>query len=162
MKVRNVSLFSVLNKYYHEKHFHINNTRYIIFNYLWEFDVKWKNSKFSCNSVVKNFINPYSANTFATSMEPGQLAHPCSLNRLYTVGCPTLRFHLYIPKMIMESAKNVRWIIPFKKFGMVRVIVYSYNVMVWKINFFVAIYNEILVHVHVYVAWHNRKKQLYF
>ena len=23
--------------------------------------------------------------------------------------------------MIMESAKNVRWVIPFKKFGMVRV-----------------------------------------
>ena len=26
-----------------------------------------------------------------------------------------------IPKMIMDSVKNVRWIIPFKKFGMVRV-----------------------------------------
>ena len=28
--------------------------------------------------------------------------------------------------MIMESAKNVRWIIPFKKFGMVRV-------KIWKV-----------------------------
>ena len=28
----------------------------------------------------------------------------------------------------MDSAKNVRWIIPFKKFGMVRVKTLSFNV----------------------------------
>ena len=38
--------------------------------------------------------------TFATSLEPGQLAHPCTccLTRLYTVGCTTSSSHLNIPK----------------------------------------------------------------
>ena len=31
-------------------------------------------------------VNPYPARTFATSIEPGQSAHPCSLTMLYTVG----------------------------------------------------------------------------
>ena len=35
---------------------------------------------------------------FATSIEPGQLAHPCSLTRLYTVGWPASNFHLNISK----------------------------------------------------------------
>ena len=34
---------------------------------------------------------------------------------------PTSSFHLDIPKMIKDSAKNGRWIIPFKKFDMVKV-----------------------------------------
>ena len=48
-------------------------------------------------------LNPYPANT--ESEKP----------------LPPVQSHLDIPKMIMDSAKNVRWIIPFKKFGMVRV-----------------------------------------
>ena len=45
----------------------------------------------------------------------------CSLTRLYTVGWPTLSFHLDIPKIIMDSSKNRGWIIPFMKFSRVRV-----------------------------------------
>ena len=41
--------------------------------------------------------------------------------RFYTVGWSTLSFHLDIPKMLMDSSKNGRWIVSFKKFGMVRV-----------------------------------------
>ena len=37
------------------------------------------------------------------------------------VGWPTSSSNLDIPKMIMKSAKNGMWIIPFKKFGMVKV-----------------------------------------
>ena len=50
---------------------------------------------------------------FATRIERGQPAHLCSLTRLYTIGWPTLSSHLNIPKMIMDSSKNIRWIIPF-------------------------------------------------
>ena len=58
---------------------------------------------------------------FATSLEPGQPAHLCSLTRLYTAGWPTSGFHLDIPKMIMDSSQNRRHIIPFKKFSRLRV-----------------------------------------
>ena len=40
------------------------------------------------------------------SIEPGQT--PISIS------------HLNTPKMIVESSKNIRWIIPFKKFGIIR------------------------------------------
>ena len=33
---------------------------------------------------------------FATSIEPGQTAQPCSVTRLYTVGWPSLRSNLDI------------------------------------------------------------------
>jgi hypothetical protein len=45
---------------------------------------------------------------FATSIEPGQPAHPCTLTRLYIIGCPTSIFldsDLY-PKLIMENSKQ--------------------------------------------------------
>ena len=42
---------------------------------------------------------------FATSIEPGQSAHPCSLTKFYTIGWPTLNSHLDIPKMILDSSK---------------------------------------------------------
>ena len=58
---------------------------------------------------------------FATSTEPGQSTHMCSLTRHYTIGWPTSRSCLYIPKMIMYSSKNRRWNIPFKKLGRLRV-----------------------------------------
>ena len=52
---------------------------------------------------------------FATSIEPGQPAHPCSLNRHYNVGWPTSSSHLDIPKMIINSSKEFQkvqgWII---------------------------------------------------
>ena len=54
-------------------------------------------------------------------IEPGQPAHPCCQTCLYTVGWPSLSFHLDVPKIIMDSDKNERRIIPFMKFGMVRV-----------------------------------------
>ena len=38
----------------------------------------------------------------------------------YTVGCSTSSFHLDNPKMIMDCSKSGRWIITFKKFGVVR------------------------------------------
>ena len=56
--------------------------------------------------------------------------HPCSLTSLYTVGWPTSSSYLDIPKMKMDSAKNGRWIFPFKKFGRLgtfRVRVAMYN-----------------------------------
>ena len=49
------------------------------------------------------------------------LLAPCSLTRLYTVDWPTSSFHFHIPKNDNGKCQNVRWIIPFKKFGMVRV-----------------------------------------
>ena len=53
----------------------------------------------------RNNLNPYPANTESDQPLAGQL-------EVLT---------LISLKMIMGSAKNVRWIIPFKKFGMVRV-----------------------------------------
>ena len=78
------------------------------------------------DNLQEHNVNPYPVNTnkwlaFATSIEPGLPAHLCSLTRLCTVGWPTLSFLLDIHKMIMDSAKNGRWIILFKKFGMIRV-----------------------------------------
>ena len=55
------------------------------------------------------------------SLCPGQPAHPCSLTRLYTFGWPTSSSHFEIPKMIMDSYKNGRWISPLKKFSRLRV-----------------------------------------
>ena len=46
---------------------------------------------------------------------------PCSLTRLYTV-VDHLQVFIWISlKLIMDSAKKWRWIIPFMKFGRVRV-----------------------------------------
>ena len=36
---------------------------------------------------------------FATSIEPGQPAHPCILTRLYTVGCQISNIFLDIPEI---------------------------------------------------------------
>ena len=56
--------------------------------------------------------------SFAISIEPDQPAQIlCILTRLYTVGWPSSSSHLDIPKMIMDSSKNRRLIIPFKKYG---------------------------------------------
>ena len=49
----------------------------------------------------------------AAYIDPGQSAHPCSLTKLYTVGWPSSR---NIPKMIMDSSKNGRWVILLKQF----------------------------------------------
>ena len=58
---------------------------------------------------------------FATSIEPDQSAHLCSLTRLYTVGWLTSSFHLDIPKN--DNGQFQKYIVdyPFMKFGMVRV-----------------------------------------
>ena len=48
------------------------------------------------------------------------LCHPCSLIRLYTVGSQLQVLILISWKMIMDRAKNWRWIIPFKKFSRLR------------------------------------------
>ena len=54
------------------------------------------------------------------SLWPGQLAHPCSLTMLYTVGWPS--FHILITlKIIVDISKTWRWIIPFKKFSRLRI-----------------------------------------
>ena len=70
---------------------------------------------------MKDWILTLILPVFATSREPGQPAHPYGLIRLYTAGYPTSSFHLDIPKRIKDSAKNGRWIIPFKKFGRLKV-----------------------------------------
>ena len=51
----------------------------------------------------------------ANSIESGQTTWVCKLADQFKV------FILISLKMIMDSAKHWRWIIPFKKFGMVRV-----------------------------------------
>ena len=59
---------------------------------------------------------------FATSIEPVQPAHLCSLTKLYTVGWPTSGLHLDIlKKLIKNSSKNGKWIIPFENFSRLRV-----------------------------------------
>ena len=58
---------------------------------------------------------------FATSIEPGQLAHLCNLTRHYTVGWPSSSSHLDILKNGNESSKNRRWIIHYKEFSRLRV-----------------------------------------
>ena len=70
---------------------------------------------------VKFGLNWIWVSAFATSIEPDQSAHLCSVTGgLNTVGWPTSSSHLDISKLIMDySAKTGRWIIPFKKFGMV-------------------------------------------
>ena len=56
--------------------------------------------------------------SFANCIEPGQPSHPCSLTKLYTVGWPTSHIVSLISlKVIMDSSKKRRWIIPFKKFS---------------------------------------------
>ena len=57
-----------------------------------------------------------------TQLEPNviSLNHQCSLSSLYTLGWPTSRSHHDTPIMIMDSSKNGRAIIPFKKFSSFR------------------------------------------
>ena len=57
----------------------------------------------------------------ATSIEQGQPAYLRSLTRIYTIGCPSSNSNFISLKMIMDSSKNARWIIPFQKFGRLRV-----------------------------------------
>ena len=58
---------------------------------------------------------------FATSIEPGQNEHTCSLTRLYTIYWPTSSSYLDIPKKEIWKSKYWSWIIPFKKFSRLRV-----------------------------------------
>ena len=66
-----------------------------------------------------SLISPYPAGNksdllvFATSIESAQPVRPYSLTRLYTVGCPSSSFNHDIPKLITDSSKNGRWVIPF-------------------------------------------------
>ena len=60
------------------------------------------------NYLVHLSLPMFAKLAFATRIEPDQ-----------TDQIPVLLFD--IPKKIMDSSKNVRWIIPFKKFGIVRV-----------------------------------------
>ena len=65
--------------------------------------------------LLSNILSPYLAGTqkslpFATSIEPVQPVHPCSLTRLYTAGWPNT-------KLIMDSSKNGNWASQFKKFS---------------------------------------------
>ena len=69
-------------------------------------------------------INPYPAGTFATSIEPGQPEHLCSMTRLYTVGCPTSSMYLDTPKIdngLFKKMKDGLWISPLIKFSRLRV-----------------------------------------
>ena len=44
---------------------------------------------------------------FGTSLESGQPAHPCSLTRIYTVGCSNSYFDLDIPKIYNGLFENL-------------------------------------------------------
>ena len=71
----------------------------------------WSNAKI--HSEHFDGLNPYPAETksdlsFATSVEPGPLAHLCSLTRFKFLSW----FYLVI--------KNGRWIVPFKTFNRLR------------------------------------------
>ena len=63
------------------------------------------------NPKVTSLCHQYRARPACTSGQSDQA--------IYTVGRQTSCFYLDMPKIIMDSSKNVRWIIPFKEFGMV-------------------------------------------
>ena len=58
---------------------------------------------------IISLCHHYRTRSAGTSAQSDQAIH--------SVGWPKSSTHLDFPKMIMDSAKNVRWIIPFKKFG---------------------------------------------
>ena len=73
-------------------------------------------------SKVISLCHQYWARPACTSMQSDQ--------DLYYWPTQLQVFILISLKMIMHSAKNGRWIMPFKKFGMIRVNVYLY--FIWK------------------------------
>ena len=103
-------------------------------------------------TVVVVLVNPYPAGTFATRIEQGQTAHECSLTRLYIVGWPTSSCHLNIPKMIVDSAKNGKCIIPLKKFSRLRVKLTDSIYCKWMGN---------VKYEYAFLTWYEKKTKTY-
>ena len=57
--------------------------------------------------IINPFLPTPKVIRLATSIEPGQTAHACSLTRLYTVGLPTSSTYLDIPKI--DNGKFHKW-----------------------------------------------------
>ena len=83
----------------------------------WNFDINFR------DIIVISLCHQYRARLSCTSVQSDQV---------YTVGSPTSSYHLDVPKMAMDSSKNGKWIIPFKKFG--RLGVKANLINVWTYN----------------------------
>ena len=74
---------------------------------------------------------------FAINIEPFQDTHPCNLNWFFTADWPKPNSHLDIPKRLMDSSKNGRWVTLFKKFirlrikinAIKRIVIHSYKIV---------------------------------
>ena len=85
------------------------------------FEIWWK----VCNNLNPLFSWNWKWSAFATSIEPGHPAHPCSLTRLYTVGWPISSSNLDVPKSY-KVPKMEGGLFQIRNFSVLRVNYSSY------------------------------------